>query len=157
MSRKSKVNDSIKVKGFIHLQIVDDDGRVIGDRCVTNTVTNNGKNDIAALVGAVSGSYQVGYAAIGNGSTSSYATNTDLNTRQNSFMAVSNSTVGASTGVFQATASFAGSNNSATITVQEVGLFKTNSAGSMVAATTFTGSQMATNQNLNLTYQIQFS
>lgn len=149
--------DIIRVKGFLRAQITDKDGRIVGDSgWRRNTVTTNGLNNACAAASmGVAGSYQVGYAAIGNGTSAINASQTDLGTRQNSFNSVSVSTI--ATGTAQATCSFAGSANSATITVSEAGLFKSNSAGSMIAAQTFTGSQMTTAQNFNLTYQLRFS
>ncbi len=101
------------------------------------------------------GSYQVGYAAIGTGTAAVNATATDVTGRENSFQAITPSTV--ATGTARATVSFDGTNNSATITIGSIGLYKTNSAGSLVAGQTFTTSQFTTDQDLNATYELRFS
>jgi hypothetical protein len=148
---------TIRVKGFFRTQIVDRAGRIIGDSgWKQNTMTNNGLNNACAgaAIGA-SGSYQVGYMAIGKGTDAIIAAATDLTSRENSFVTVSPSTV--ATGTARCTASFDGSANSATITIGEIGLFKTNSAGSLVAGNIFTTSQMTTDQTLNATYELRFA
>jgi len=155
--KKYEMSPGIRINGFFRTQLVDSEtGEVQGDSgWIKNTTTTNGRNIIAAAVGAVAGSYQIGYAAIGSGSTSNYSAETALKGVVNSYMAVTPTT--AAVGTFQATCSFAGSNNTATFTVNEAGLFKTNAAGSMFCGSTFATSQMQTSQNLNLTYQLTFS
>lgn len=146
------------VKGFFRAQILDrESGKIVGDTgWKKNTVTTLGLNNACAgaAIGAA-GSYAVGYMAIGKGTTDIVASCTDLTSRENSFVTISPSTV--ATGTARATASFDGSANSATLTIGEIGLFKTNSAGSLIAGNTFTTSQMATNQTLNATYELRFS
>lgn len=146
--------DGLKMRGFLRGQIIDKSGRVIGDTgWHQNKATNDGLTNLALrLTGA---GYAVGYAAIGTQTAAVNMTQTDLIGRENSFQAVSTSTSGTCTATF--TCSFAGSANSDTVTIGAAGLFKTDSAGSMVAAATFTGSQMTTAQDFNLTYQLRFA
>lgn len=149
---------TIRVKGFFRAQILDKDtGKIVGDSgWRKNTVTTLGLNNACAgaSIGAA-GSYAVGYMAIGKGTTDIVASCTALTSRENSLVTVSPSTV--ATGTARCTASFDGSANSATLTIGEIGLFKTSTAGSMIAANTFTTSQMATNQTLNATYELRFA
>ena len=151
------MRDTLKVKGFFHTQILDKAGNIVGDSgWVRNTMTNNGLNNACAgaSIGAA-GSYQVGYMAIGKGTDTINATQTDLTSKENEYLAVTPSTV--ATGTARCTCSFDGSDNSDTITIGEIGLFKTDSAGSMIAGNTYTTSQMTTDQTLNATYELRFS
>lgn len=154
--RKGKFSKS-RIKGFFNVQIKDKrSGRIVGDSgwCI-NTLTNNGLNAIAAQAIAATGSYGVGFAAIGKGTDAILAADTGLTSVQNKYLSVSPSSV--ATGTARCTVSFDGSDNSATLTIGEIGLFKTDSVGSMVAANTFTTSQMTTDQTLNATYELRFS
>jgi len=150
------MKDGIKMRGFVHGQIVDrKTGKIVGDtKWIKNKATNYGLTNLGNLIAGNSG-VAVGYAALGTQDAAVNMTQTDLIGRENSFQAITTSTSGTMTATF--TCSFAGANNSDTITVGAAGLYKTNSAGSLVACATFTGSQMTTAQDFNLTYQLRFS
>lgn len=150
----SGMRSGVKVRGFIRGQIVDNKTKkIVGDTgWVKNMVTNDGLTDLALLI-AGGGGYAAGYLAIGSQTAAMNATQTDITGRGNSFQAISTSTTGTAT--MQATASFNGANGS--LNVGAAGLFKTNSAGSMIAGQIFTSSALATNQTFNLTYQLRFA
>lgn len=154
---KSKYS-KLGVRGFGRVQLVDKDtGKIVGDSgYFENTVTNNGLNNACAGASIkATGSYAVGYCAIGTRTDTVSADQTDIGNRQNAFKSVDASTV--ATGTARCTCSFDGSDNSATLTIAEIGLFKTDSAGSLIATQTFTTSQMTTDQTLNATYELRFS
>lgn len=150
-------NSGIVIKGFLRVQLLDKKtGKIIGDSgYVQNKATNEGLTNFARFIAAQAGSYVVGYAAIGTQTAAVNVTQTDVIGRENAFKAVNVSTSGTCTATF--TCSYDGSNNSAAINVGAAGLFKTDSAGSMVACQTFTTSNFSTNQNMNLTYQLRFA
>ena len=154
MSKKKAVT-GLKMRGFLRGQIVDrESGKVIGDTgWRQNKATNDGLKNLALLI--TGGGYSVGYAAIGTQTDAIDMTQTDLIGSVNSFQAVSTSTSGTCTATY--TCSFAGTNLAASATIGAAGLYKTNSAGSMVAAAIFTTSQMTTAQDFNLTYQLRFA
>lgn len=154
---RDKTTSKLTVRGFIRGQIVDSKTKkIVGDSgWVENKLTNDGLTDLARLLGAVSGSYVVGYAAVGTQNTAVDMTQTDLVGRINSFRALNLATSGTAT--LTCTASFAGTALATTYTVAAAGLFKTNSVSSLFALQTFTGSAWATGQNFNLTYQIRFA
>lgn len=156
MKRRSAYS-RVGVRGFFHTQLVDKkSGRIVGDSgWLENTVTNFGLNGIAGASIGAAGSSRANYLAIGTGTDAINATATDLTGRENVFNTLSPSTI--ATGTARATASFDGSDNSATLTIGEIGLFNTNSAGSFLAGNTFTTSQMTTDQTLNATYELRFS
>lgn len=154
MARKKNKDSVMALRGFIRGQIVDKSGKVVGDTgWRQNKATNFGLTNLALAL--TSGGVAVGYAAIGTGSAAIDMSQTDIVGRENSFQAVSTSTSGTCTATF--TCSFAGANNSDTVTIAQAGIYKTNSAGSLHAAATFTGSQMTTAQDFNLTYQLRFA
>ena len=150
-----KSHSKVGLRGFTHLQLVDKAGKIVGDSgWCENTVTNTGYNYIAAQVLEASGSHHVGFMAIGKGTTTIATDDTGLTSDENKYLAVTPSSV--ATGTARCTCSFDGSDNSATLTIGEVGLFKTDSTGSMFAGNTFTTSQMTTDQTLNATYELRF-
>ena len=152
------MKDTIKVKGFFRTQIVDKKTKkIVGDSGWSpNTVTNNGLNDAiaGACIGAA-GSYQGGYLALGTQSTAVDATQTDLEGRILSFKALDASTV--ATGTARATCTFDGADHASTHTIGTIGMFKTSTAGSMIAGQTFTTSQYTSEQDVNATYELRFS
>ena len=149
---------NIGVKGFFHAQVMDKKtGKIVGDSGWNqNTMCNLGLNNACAGMSIkATGSYSAGFMAIGKGTDAINATMTDLKSKENKYLALTPSTV--ATGTARCTCSFDGSDNSATLTIGEIGLFKTDSAGSMIAANTFTTSQMTSDQTLNATYELRFS
>jgi hypothetical protein len=157
--KKRKARDTIKVRGFCRVQIRDHKtGKVVGDSgWGPNTVTDFGLDNACAgaMIGAA-GSCQALSGVIATQSTAVDATQISLLGTQGEVVDLSPSTI--VTGTAQVTASFAGSDLGGTITVGSVGLHSnTNAATDLVAGKTFTTSQMATNQDLDITYQIQFS
>ena len=153
MARKKSKDTVLAIRGFMRGQIVEN-GKIVGDTgWRQNKATNFGLTNLADFI--TGAGVAVGYAQLGTGTADVDMTQTDVVGGENSFEAVSTSTSGTCTATF--TCSFAGASNSDTITVAQAGLFKTDSAGSMVAAATFTGSQMTTAQDFNLTYQLRFA
>ena len=166
MSRKgSLTKDGVSAKGYFRLNITEDkDGvqKVVGDSgWVKNQITNLGfQNYLAALVGAVAGSKQVGYVALGTGGAPA-AGDTVLageimaSTQRT---AVTPTTIASKTVQFAATFSSANSFLTASSNLSNIGLFNTTTTSdTLFAGNTYTSSAVATNQNVNITYQIRFS
>lgn len=154
-----KASEGITVRGFFRAQIVDKKTKkIIGDSgWCPNTVTNFGLDNACAgaSIGA-SGSCQALSAHLATQSTAVNATQISLVGTENTMQDLTPSTV--ATGTARVTCSFDGTDNSATITVGSVGLHSnTNPATDLIAGQTFTTSQFATNQDLNLTYELRFS
>ena len=152
--------DAIKVRGFFKLQIVDPDGTIVGDSGLReNTVTNLGKQHyLAELLGAISGSSQIGYAALGTGSAPN-ATHTtqDGELGENVRDAVSKSQNGSTSVVFYGTFASADAFVTATRNLSNIGLWATNTGGSLFAGASYTSSSCGTNQAVNYTYTITFT
>lgn len=163
----TKTRDSLKVAGFFRLKIgtPDSEGKVIkvaGDTGFQkNTVVNLGfQHYLVELLGAISGSSQLTYVALGTG-TAPGVTDTSLNGELTDAAgcrcAITPTVVASKT--LQCAFTLNSNVITANRTLQNVGLFATSttSAGSMFAATTYATSQLQTNQAVNGTYQIRFS
>jgi len=151
-----KLKDTMKIKGFARVQLMDSDGRVIGDSGWNrNTVVNLGFQDyVCATIGAVAGSKQATYMAIGTG-TAPAADATSLDGETGVRVTTSNSVVASKT--LQATCQFAGSDMGDTYTIQNIALANVSAEGTILCGTTYATSQWASNQNVNATYQLRFS
>lgn len=157
--KKREVADGIKVRGFFRMQLVNKEtGEIEGDSgWCPNTVTNFGLNNACAgtIIGE-SNSVQALSAVLATQSTAVDATQISLVGTENAVVDLTPSTV--ATGTARVTASFDGTDNSATLTIGSVGLHSNSQASnSMIAGQTYTTSQFATNQDLNMTYELQFS
>jgi len=152
---KSKGSDSLKLKGFARVQLVED-GKVVGDSgWQRNQVVDLGFQDyICAAIGAVGGSKQISNMGIGTGTVPA-ASATSLAGETGKRVTSSNSVMTSKT--LQMTCQFAGSDMGGTCTIQNVGLFNTSSGGTLCAGITYSTSQWASNQNVNATYQLRFS
>jgi hypothetical protein len=161
--------DGIKVRGSFRLNIVLDgpDGVVIlGDSgWVPNTVTQYGFEEfITDMIAEDAGSLTVSHAGLGTGTAAINSTQSKLTSelthsasgRAAVTAATSNTSVKVRwTGTFASANSFV----TAAVTVGEVGLFQisTTNAATLAAGATFATSQVSTNQNVNLTYDWDFS
>lgn len=159
------VKEKIKgVRGFFRLQITEDRGGkevVVADSGYReNTVVNLGFQDyLCKTLAGSAGSKTISHVALGTG-TAPGATDTSLNGEIMSStqrLTVSPSILSSKT--LQFTAAFASSNSfvTAAVTLQNIGLFNTSTAGTLFSGNTYTTSALATNQNVNATYQIRFS
>jgi hypothetical protein len=160
---KTKPRDGIRVRGFYRLKIVEnpdtDDAIVVGDSgWYENQVTNLGFNwYLAGLLGDIAGSSQVSYVAIGTGTVPGAAATTlagevELRT------AVTAATSSNSKAVrFTATFTSAQSFVTTTEPISNIGLFRSLTVGTLFAGNTYASSNVATNQNVNITYDITFT
>lgn len=158
--KEQKVKDGIGIHGFFRVNIQDPDGEIVGDSgWMKNTVTNDGKlHFLVQMLGGIAGSTPVGYAALGTGGTVN-AASTALPGElaegvRNAVAAASNG----STAV-RFTGTFASSDNFVTATrdISNIGLFATDSGGTVFAGNTYASSSCATNQAVNYTYDITFT
>jgi hypothetical protein len=157
MRRKSERQSKVKVVGLFRGQLVDPKtGKVCGDTgWVKNKLTNAGLTQLALLIGGGAGGYAVTYMAAGTQASAVDMSQTDLVGRTHSFVTAAPTTSGTCTATF--TVDFGSASLSASCSVGAVGLYKTNSAGSLIACQTFATSQWNTNQDFNVTYQLRFA
>lgn len=152
------MQDGLKIKGMFRLKITEN-GKIVGDSgWKQNQITNDGFNDyLCKALGAVSGSKQVSHLALGTGGVPAASATTlagEVQARQSVTAASSSSS---KTIRFTGTFSSANSFVTATANVSNIGLFNSSSTGTLFAGNTFTSSAVATNQNVNSTYDIIFS
>lgn len=160
----SKVKDKARVRGFFRINITEDrDGKevLVGDSgWRENTVVNLGFQDyLCKTLAGSAGSKTISHVALGTG-TAPGATDTSLNGEiMSSTQRLTGSPSILSSKTLQFTAGFASSNSfvTAAVTLQNIGLFNTSTAGTLFAGNTYTTSALATNQNVNATYQIRFA
>lgn len=159
-----KTSDSVGLRGFFRVQIADN-GKVAGDSgWVENTVTDLGINQYLVnwLLGDTGSGKSVGYMALGTGGT--MATNVtalagELGDTSAGRAAVSTSLVASKTAQFTAAFNSANSFITGSHNISNVGLFDASvtAAGTMFAGNTFASSSVATNQSVQVTYQIRIS
>ena len=157
-------NEGMKLRGCYRLQITDPDGSVMGDSgWHENQVVNLGVNDyLCQLLGDMAGSKQITHVALGTGTVpGAAATALDGELDQTSSRAAVTAATSSSSFKARFTATFnsASSFTSATVTLQNIGLFHQSNvtAGTLFAGNTYATSTCATNQNVNVTYDIDFS
>lgn len=169
MSKAKKPNSAIKIKGMFRLQIEDGpSGKIVGDSgWVENLVTNAGFSNIVNLLGSSLAGTKFTSIALGTGGApvaSSTALAGELsynssgsNSRINVNSANSGSTTLRNTATFASGASFI----TTTYNISNIGLFNVSgpltSSGSLFCGTTYSSSALASNQQVNVTYDLVFS
>lgn len=173
MSKTKKgINDNAKMKGFFRVQITEDGKGVVGDSgWQENQIVDLGARDylVKAMLGSA-GNLAVTHMALGTGSVPGAAATTldgenfhkSTNSTTNSRMAVTTSITASRTAVM--TAAFASANSfvTATANISNVGLFNSYltslaAVGTLFAGNTYASSSCATNQAVNVTYNVQFA
>lgn len=148
------------VRGFFRLQVTEN-GNVVGDSgWRENQVTNLGFNQyLVGSLGGVGSSKQITHMALGTGGAPA-AGDTTLAGEVEVRAAVTAAT-SSSSKTLRLTATFASANSFVTNTqnISNVGLGHTSTAGAatIFAGNTFASSSVATNQQVNATYDIIFS
>ena len=155
----TKAKDKVAIRGFARFQIVDAaSGKAVTKKSkwYENTVVNLGFQDyVCGAIGAIGGSKQVAFMAIGTG-TAPGAASTSLAGETGSRYATSNSCIASKT--MQSTCQFLGADMASTCTIQNVALVNaTATSATILSGTTYATSQWASNQNVNATYQLRFS
>ncbi len=161
--KKDDTKDHVKVRGFFRVHILRN-GKIVGDTgWKPNQVVNLGFDQyLAQTLAGMAGSKTVSHVALGTGGAPG-ATDTSLageiTHATDSRKTVSPSTIASKTTQF--TAAFLSSDSyvTASANLSNIGLFNTSttSGGTIFAGNTYTSSSVATNQNVNVTYQIRFS
>ena len=156
-------NDGIKIRGMYRLHIVDkpdtDEMEIVGDSgWQENQVVNLGfLNYLAGALGAIANSSQVSYMALGTGGAPGAADTTLANE-----VAVRTGVTAASSSDskavrFTATFTSAQSFVTTTMAISNIGLFRSVTVGTLFSGAAYASSNVATNQNVNATYDISFS
>ncbi len=163
------MKDGVSIKGFYRVHLTEDrDGKevIVGDSgWHQNVLTNLGiQNYLAYLLAASAGSKQIGFIAIGTGAAPAtdavvLAGEIMASTHRKAVsLAFSARTASNGSATMQFTATFASSDSFLTgaSNISNIGLFAaTTTNDTLFAGNTYASSACATNQNVNVTYQIQ--
>jgi len=158
-----------KIKGMFRVQLTED-GKIVGDSgWKNNQITNDGFNSylVNQLGTSLTGS-KISHVALGTGGApASNATTLTGEVSTNGSGSVVRAAVTAATSstskTLRNTATFSSANSfiTATANISNIGLFgvsgPTTASGTLFAGNTYTSSALATNQNVNVTYDIIFS
>lgn len=153
--------ETLKVKGFFRAQIVDKNGKIVGNSgWKRNTITVNGWSlGIAANAFKIANSEQAAYGILGKG-TAAVASNASsvistLNSTTDAYIALATQalTTAASGASVRVTFQYDGSLGSGDIA--QVCLHSANTTGGMMCGNTFTSSALATTQSCNMTYDLR--
>lgn len=160
------MKDGIKIRGFSRVRILEN-GKIKGDSGLVgpNIVVNKGFEDICKQLGNGSPAWIWDYIGLGTGTTPN-ATHTTLNGEimgSTQKKVVVDAVIGSKT--LRLTVTFASSDNflTAAANVRNIGIFcgshVTGSLQNAVfhAGNTYASSSCNTNQDINATYEIQFS
>jgi len=165
---KQITKDPVKLRGFFRLQITEDENgkeKIVGDSgWHENQVTNLGIQDylIDWLVGDTASGKSITHMYLGSGgaiASNDTALAGEIVDATNSRKAVSTSIISSRTAQF--TAAFESSAGFVTTShdIDNIGLINTltTELGTIFAGNTYASSSLATNQNVNATYQIRFT
>lgn len=166
MSKKAK--DTLKLKGMFRLQI-EEGGNIVGDSgWHENLITNLGFNNIVNQLGTSLTGSKISHAALGTGGapiatdttqSGEVSTNGSGSVVRAALTAATSSTSKTlrNTATFSSAASFV----TASANISNIGLWQTSgpttASGTLMAGNTFTSSALATNQNVNITYDLIFA
>ena len=160
MRKETHPVDKVKaIRGFYRVQL-EQGGKIVGDSgYLENTITDEGFDDfLARLLANTTDSKQVRHMALGTG-TAPNVTHTTLDGEimaSTKRVAVTVSISNSKTVRF--TATFNSSDRTVAYNIRNIGLFNTtNTNATLFAGSTYASSTAATNQNVNATYDIQFS
>lgn len=179
--RRKSPKDHVAVRGFFRIRVtegdldkpdslrvigetnVDENGNLIDDGFLPNTVTNLGFDQfLCQTLAGMAGSKTVSHMAVGTGgapAASDTSLSGEITHATNDRKTVSPTTVASKTAQFTAAFNSSDSFLTASANLSNVGLFNTSTtaAGTLFAGNTFASSAVATNNNLQVTYQIRFS
>lgn len=158
-----KTDEGIKLRGFFRLQVTED-GEIVGNSgWMPNNVTDAGMNlYILELMSADAGSLRISWAALGTGGLVTDGTEQlpgelghFASGRAAATLVTSASSRLRVTATFNSTQSFL----TTTADISNVGLFQQSNTdtATVFAGNTYASSNVASNQNVNLTYDINFS
>lgn len=160
--KSSAPASGVGVRGFFRVN-VSESGRIVGDSgWRENQVTNLGINQYLVnwLLGDTANGKSVTHMGLGTGGAPA-SNDTGLAGEPTASKRASVSTSVVSSRTAQFTAAFNSSDSflTASANISNVGLFNTSAtnAGTIFAGNTFASSAVATNQSVNVTYQIRIS
>lgn len=160
-TKKPGAHERQMVRGFYRLQLTDGN-KVVGDSgWHENQITNLGVEQyLAQTLGGMAGSKTVSHVALGTGGAPAAGDTALAGEIMSSTQrkAVTPSTIASKTVQFVATFASSDSFLTASANLSNIGLFNSTATGAtLFAGNTYASSACATNQNVNITYQIRFT
>lgn len=166
--KKSK--DTLKLKGMFRLQIEDGpSGKIVGDSgWRENLITNLGFNNIVNQLGTSLTGSKMSHAALGTGGApnatdTTQAGEVSTNGSGSVVRAALTAATSSTSKTLRNTATFSSANSfiTASANISNIGLWQTSgpttASGTMLSGNTYTSSALATNQNVNATYDWIFA
>ena len=167
---KQATKDGLKLRGFFRLQIEDGPtGEIVGDTgWRENQVTNLGFNNIVNQLGTSLTGSKISHAGLGTGgapaaSDTTLAGEVSTNGSGSVVRAALTAATSSSSKTLRNTATFSSANSflTASANISNVGLFHTSgpttASGTLMAGNTYASSACATNQNVNVSYDLIFA
>lgn len=167
MSKRNS-HEPVKLRGMFRLQI-EEDGQIVGDSgWKENQITTGGFLNIVNQMGTGLTGSKISYAALGTGSvpgTSDTTLNGEVSTNGSGSVvrAALTAATSSTSKTLHNTATFSSSNSfiTASANISNIGLFQTSgpttASGQLLQGQTYTSSALATNQNVNISYDLIFS
>ena len=163
---KNQTKEEVSLKGCFRLKIREDDKVVSDSGWMKNLVTDDGIDKFfARCFAGSSGSLQVSHLSIGTGGapssndTSLSGETVEASARAAVSLAFSQRAASNGTATMQFAATLASSDSfiTAAANISNIGLFNSSSAGTLMAGNTYASSALATNQNVEMSYQIRIN
>jgi hypothetical protein len=163
-----KAKDGLKVRGFFHIQI-EEDGRIVGDSGrIENQITNLGFNNMVNQLGTSLTGSKISHAALGTGGAPAASDTTQsgevsTNGSGSVVRAALTAATSSTSKTLRNTATFSSANSfiTASANISNIGLWQTSgpttASGTLMCGNTFTSSALATNQNVNISYDLIFA
>jgi len=146
------INDSLKLKGRVALELKDAEGNIKETREIDNLVVDAGLDFIASRMEGVS-SDVMSHMGLGSGTTAAAAGDTDLESLLGSREELDSTTV--TDNVITYVSSFEAGD--ATGAVTEAGIFNASTAGTMLCRTVFDVVNKAADDTLQVSWSITIS
>lgn len=161
----ASTKDSTKIKGMFRVQITED-GQIVGDSgWRKNLITNLGFLNIVNQMGTSLTGSKISHAALGTGGAPIAADTTQAgevstNGSGSVVRAALTAATSSTSKTLRNTATFSSANSflTASANISNVGLWQTSgpttASGTLLQGNTYTSSACATNQNVNLSYDL---
>jgi len=150
------INESLKLRGDLQIQVVGKDGKIKESREEKNLVVNTGLGFIASRMEGVS-SDVMSHMAVGSGTTAAAAGDTDLESmlgaREEMDTTTANGSAGNGTVVY--VSSFEAGDGTGAVT--EAGIFNAATGGDMLCRTVFPVVNKSADDTLSITWTITLS
>lgn len=157
--------EQLKLKGMFRLQI-EEDGNIVGDSgWKQNVITNLGFLNVVNQMGTSLTGSKISHAALGTGAAPAVTDTTQsgevsTNGSGSVVRAALTAATSSASKTLRNTATFSSANSfiTAAANISNVGLWQTSgpttASGTLLAGNTYTSSALATNQNVNVTYDL---